>query len=71
MTERDFREMEQILKEQRELVSRDPVAALELLTHFNLLHLCVPKDTYQEMEHAAEADPVHYMQSDLSVFLCN
>jgi hypothetical protein len=68
MTAREFREMEQILKEQRELVSRDPVAARELLASLNILHLCVPIDTYRKQEEAAR---LAYLESELGVFLCN
>lgn len=68
MTEREFREMEQILKEQREMIRGNPAAARELLASLNILHLCVPMDTYRKREEAAR---ISYLESELGVFLCN
>lgn len=74
MTEKDYLEMKQILKEQRELVSRDAEAARELLIRLNIFHLCIPKDAYTEMEVVYPVDTFSegiYIETKLRTFLCN
>lgn len=74
MTDRDYQEMLQILKEQQELVSRDADAAHELLVRLNILHLCIPQDAYTEMEVAYPVDTFSegiYVETKLRTFLCN
>ncbi|MEV4882241.1 hypothetical protein MRBLMN1_000708 [Chitinophaga ginsengisegetis] len=74
MTEKDYLEMKQILKEQRELVSRDAEAARELLIRLNIFHLCIPQDAYTEMEVVYPVDTFSegiYVETKLRTFLCN
>lgn len=72
MTEKDYQQTMEALKEQRKRIANEPGYARELLDSLGISQFMVPKGTQIRVEYPVDVkSEAVYLETMLYVFLCN